>query len=154
MTHWHISKMLLITVENIGRSKQRVERVINEQFQSMECAICCETIDDMNKGVVYITCGGMADLEHIFCKRCDDRFKKQDPYKRSIEYRFDFPFLNDDAAEAFVAKSRQFVLNEGDDSKIKDFEINIKQSNSNGFVDLEVDFDLFADKKKKVYSVV
>jgi hypothetical protein len=136
--------MLLITIENFGRTKERVERVIHDQFLSIECAICCNVIDQKSKGVVYITCGGMADLEHVFCVACDERFKKQDPYKRTIEYRFEFPFANDAAAEAFVERSRQFVLNEGDDAKIKEFQENIKQSYSTGYEDLEVDFDLFA----------
>lgn len=139
--------LLLLTIEKSGRTKERVERVIRDQFVSIECVICCAAVDDKSRGVVYITCGGMADLERVFCAGCDERFKKQDPYKRTIEYRFEYPFANDAAAEAFVERSRQFVLNEGDDAKIKEFQENIKQSYGAGYEDLEVDFDLFATEK-------
>lgn len=133
-----------MTIENGGCTKERVERIINDQFLAIECAICCSVVDQKSKGVVYITCGGMADLEHVFCAECDERFRKQDPYKRTIEYRFEFPFANDAAAEAFVARSRQFVLNEGDDAKVREFQESIRQSRGARFEDVEVSFDLFA----------
>lgn len=117
------------------------ETIIYEQFKSMECAICLDEINDNNKGVVYITSGGTADLERAMCKMCDRRLEKQDPYKRKIEYRFEFPFVNNEHARVFLEKSKRFVLNEGEEKKIETFARALKQT-ATGYQDVELTLKL------------
>lgn len=102
----------------------------------MECAICLNDINDTNRGVVYITCGGAADLERVMCKECDKRFEKQDPYKRQIEYRFEYPFVNNEHAKVFLERSKTFVLNDGDEERIEVFAKTLKSTTS-GYQDVE-----------------
>nr|QNN89336.1 hypothetical protein [Spilarctia obliqua nucleopolyhedrovirus] len=111
--------MFFITMET--ECKEAAETLIRDQFEIMECSICLNEIDNNNKGVVYITCGGTADLERVMCKDCDKRLEKQDPYKRKIDYRFEYPFINNEHAKVFLEKSNKFVLNEGEDEKIEQF---------------------------------
>lgn len=108
--------------------KMAVENLIADQFNTLECAICINEINDNNKGVVYITCGGIADLERIMCQTCDKRLDKRDPYKRNIEYRFEYPFVNDAHATVFLEKSKNFVLNEGDEEKVRNFALALHNS--------------------------
>ncbi|AIS92121.1 hypothetical protein [Erinnyis ello granulovirus] len=126
----------MIVVSDKLNCKAAVENLIADQFNSLECAICLNEIGNNDKGVVYITCGGIADLERTMCKKCDKRFETQDPYKRKIEYRFEYPFINDEHAAAFLEKSTNFVLNEGCEEKVKSFTRAIK--NTTGVQDIEL----------------
>ncbi|UXX41923.1 ac53 [Psilogramma increta granulovirus] len=121
--------------------KQAVEDLIADQFGTLECAICINEIDNINKGVVYITYGGIADLERTMCQTCDKRFENQDPYKRNIEYRFEYPFINDSHAAVFLEKSKNFVLNEGDEKKVKNFARAIHNTKT-GVQDIELNLRL------------
>ncbi|AAP85748.1 ORF_111 [Adoxophyes orana granulovirus] len=118
--------------------KNTVEEMINNQFTTMECVICLNEINNINSGVIYITDGGTADLERIMCSLCDKRFKAKDPYYRQINYRFVYPFETNDHAQAFVNKSKQFVINEGDENKIEHFKTSIKNANCIRDVDYTV----------------
>ncbi|AAM70320.1 hypothetical protein [Phthorimaea operculella granulovirus] len=131
--------MFLLTTRT--QCKNAAETMIREQFPSMECAICLNEIDENNKGVVYITCGGIADLERPMCAQCDKRLLKQDPFKRQIEYRYEYPFVNDAHAKSFLEHSTKFVLNEGDPDKITTFGETLK-STANGYQDLELNVKL------------
>lgn len=102
--------------------KRQVELVIGAQFPELECAICLDTIDEKHPGVVHVTCvtrdtgtTTSADLEHMFCEGCDRRFRDRDPYRRTIQYRFVYPFAGDREARLFVTKSNRFVLSEYDE---------------------------------------
>ncbi|AMF83864.1 Ac53 [Cnaphalocrocis medinalis granulovirus] len=131
--------MFLLTTQK--ECKAAVEQLINKQFGKMECAICLNEINNINKGYVYITSGGTADLERAMCLECDKRIGKNDPYKRKIDYKFEYPFINDEHAKSFVKKSCNFILNEGDDDKIENFKNAIKQT-ENGYQDIEIDVKL------------
>ncbi|AAQ21716.1 unknown [Cryptophlebia leucotreta granulovirus] len=126
--------MFFITTQT--ECKSAAETIINEQFQNMECAICLNSINSSNKGVLYVTCGGAADLERAMCKECDKRFEKQDPYKREIEYRFEYPFVNNEHAKSFLQKSKTFVINDGEEEKIEQF-TKILKSTTEGYQDVE-----------------
>ncbi|AKN80762.1 hypothetical protein [Diatraea saccharalis granulovirus] len=115
-----------ITSQN--ECKSATETIIQNQFKIMECVICLNEINEKNKGVVYITFGGTADLERLMCKECDKRLEHNDPYKRNIEYRFDFPFVNNEQAKIFLEKSDRFVLNEGEEEKIEEFTRSLKNA--------------------------
>ncbi|AAS82616.1 ORF122 [Agrotis segetum granulovirus] len=134
--------MFVLTVKEKDITKRGIEQIIFDQFPSMECAVCYDIIDEKNKGCVYITCDGKADLEHIFCADCAKKFRRQDPYKRPIAFKFEFPFVNDEAAKSFVRLSKRFVLNEGNEEKIKLFENNVKRCSEERYTDIEYDFDL------------
>ncbi|QOD40083.1 Maph120 [Matsumuraeses phaseoli granulovirus] len=131
--------MVFITTET--ECKSAAESIINNQFVTMECAICLNEIDKNNKGVIYITCGGTADLERAMCRECDKRLEKQDPYKRNIEYRFEYPFINDEHTKSFLNKSKTFVLNEGEEEKIEAFSKALKNT-VDGYQDVEYSLKL------------
>lgn len=118
--------------------------LVSQLGEEFECAICCDSIDKYKPGVVIITCGGLADFEHLFCEDCDKRFEKQDPYKRQIKYRFTFPFVDNKAAINFMAKCKKFVFNKDDEEKQRTM-VNAIQHikvDNNGYQDLTFDFDL------------
>lgn len=132
--------MFFITKEN--ECKKAAEEIIRNQFEIIECAICLNEINEKNKGFVYITCEGTADLERIMCLVCDKRFEKKDPYKRKIEYRFVYPFVNNEQAKTFLDKSNRFILNEGEPGKIEKFSKTLKNT-STGYTDLELQLTIF-----------
>ncbi|AEB00403.1 hypothetical protein [Clostera anachoreta granulovirus] len=128
--------MFIITTN--GDCKVVAEKTILDQFTSIECAICLDDINVNNRGVIYITSGGTADLERVMCGACDKRFQNNDPYKRSVEYRFEFPFHNDEHAKLFLAKSSRFVLNDGDDDNVERFSSLLKGA-ATEFRDVEIE---------------
>lgn len=75
-------------------------------------------------------------MERVMCKECDKRFEKQDPYKRQIEYRFEYPFVNNEHAKVFLERSKTFVLNDGDEERIEVFAKTLKSTTS-GYQDVE-----------------
>ncbi|AKS25460.1 Clas117 [Clostera anastomosis granulovirus B] len=131
----------MIVITNKLDCKTAVENLIADQFDTLECAICINEISNNNKGVVYVTCGGIADLERTMCQMCDKRFEKQDPYKRNIEYRFEYPFVNDAHAAVFLEKSKNFVLNDGNEEKVKNFTHAIHNTRT-GVQDIELNLRL------------
>ncbi|QBQ01675.1 U-box/RING-like protein [Hyphantria cunea granulovirus] len=135
----------LVNVHRPRGTKKEIERVINDQFETLECAICFESINQNNKGFLIITSNKMADLEHLLCSECNSRFIKKDPYKRDILYRLRYPFDTDEEAHFFIENSRQFVLNEGDEAKIEEFRHKIIESATQKCIDTEFNFDLFGN---------
>ncbi|AQQ80409.1 ORF143 [Betabaculovirus altermyunipunctae] len=134
--------VFFITTSTNSQPKQMLERIIESQ-EGLECAICCSEIDKSHPGVVNITCGGMADLEHLFCEACDKKFEKNDPYKREIVYRFVYPFRDDKAAVSFIEKSSKFILSEDDEEKHRSMVDSIKSIvRQEEFRDVCFDFDL------------
>ncbi|AER41550.1 hypothetical protein [Epinotia aporema granulovirus] len=123
--------------------KNEAEKIIARQFREIECAICCAAIDNNKKGYIYITCNGAADLEHIFCTDCDAKFTHTDPYKRKIVYKFQYPFINNEHARAFLDKSDTFILNVGEDNLVRNFTKEIKKAVTDSYQDLELSFRLF-----------
>ncbi|ACH69523.1 hypothetical protein D1Q00_gp162 [Trichoplusia ni granulovirus LBIV-12] len=124
--------------------KECLERIIySELGDEFECAICCGTIDKYHSGVIVITCGGMADLEHLFCKECDVKFKRNDPYKRTIEFKFAFPFTDDNAALSFIDKTNKIIINYDDEQKQERLKGLIKNfSGTVDYKDVSFDFNL------------
>ncbi|AJK91796.1 U-box/RING-like protein [Spodoptera frugiperda granulovirus] len=133
-----------ITTESCARPKEFLEKIlIGELGEDLECAICCSAINKYQRGVVNITCGGMADLEHLFCETCDKKFQKNDPYKRKILYRFTFPFSDDNAALSFIEKSEKFILNEDDERKQRELVDTVKNiPRKEEYRDVSFNFDL------------
>ncbi|APO14001.1 U-box/RING-like domain protein [Plodia interpunctella granulovirus] len=131
----------MFTITTNGECKKSAEAIIRQQFPSLECAICLMELDNTNKGVVYITCGGTADLERIMCRECDKKFEKHDPYKRDILYRFGYPFVSDEHAKQFLERSKNFVLNEGEEEKIEKFSARLK-STACGYRDIDFQISL------------
>lgn len=132
-----------ITTETSAKPKEFLEQIITAQLgEELECAICCSVIDKYHRGVVNITSGHMADLEHVFCETCDKKFKQNDPYKRKILYRFVYPFLNDNAAVSFIEKSDKFILHEDDAASHERFVNSIKNIVCEEEFDVTFDFDL------------
>ncbi|ABC61243.1 unknown [Choristoneura occidentalis granulovirus] len=131
--------MVFITTKT--ECKIASETIIQDQFKNLECAICVQEINNNEKGFVYITFGQIADLERLMCKRCDKLYEKHDPYKREILYRFEYPFINNEHAKAFVEKSKTFNINEGKEEKIQTFSQALKNS-INGYQDVELDLKL------------
>ena len=125
--------------------KECLERIIySELGDEFECAICCGAIDKYHSGVIVITCGGMADLEHLFCKECDVKFKRNDPYKRSIEFKFEFPFTDDNAALSFIEKTKKIIINYDDEAKQQRLKDMIKSysAGEDSYKDVVFDFNL------------
>lgn len=130
---------VLITTET--ECKLAAESIIRDQFVTMECAICLNEININNKGVLYITSKGAADLERAMCNTCDKRLENQDPYKRIIAYKFEYPFINDEHAKKFVEISSTFVLNDGDEETIEKFSRALKET-ARGHADIEYPLQL------------
>ncbi|AKR17472.1 hypothetical protein [Mocis latipes granulovirus] len=124
--------------------KQDLEQMFySELGDEFECAICCATIDKYHGGTIVITCEGLADFEHLFCRECDEKFKRNDPYKRQIKYKFAFPFENDIAALSFIEKTKKLIINYDDESKQERLKNSMKNLlRQNEYRDLTFDFNL------------
>ncbi|ABQ52070.1 hypothetical protein SlGVgp127 [Spodoptera litura granulovirus] len=151
---WHCTGVAMSVMSTRKAEKISVKRELETMIEStteersIECCICYSVINRYARGVMIITCGGMADLEHVFCESCNKKFTTNDPYKRRIVYRFTYPFEDEAAAKDFISKSRNFILSDGDDVRVESFKekVNDLGGKSVGqYEDVEYSFKLFDD---------